>query len=161
MAELWDIGSGSSLKFSGGVRALIFYSRNYLLHVGEHRALLWTSCLCLHVPDTHNSPPAHPPLSHFFCLLVQAALSPLSRTPPWDTSWQADGTDEDGRDWLIPNLLSPCHCGWQKSGPGRAGMGQEQSGGGEADGASCQMESLSWSCAHNSCSGPACTPLHY
>lgn len=29
--------------------------------------------------------------------------------------WQADGTDEDGRDWLIPNLLSPCHSGPQRS----------------------------------------------
>lgn len=28
--------------------------------------------------------------------------------------WQADGTDEDGRDWLIPNLLSPCHSGPQR-----------------------------------------------
>lgn len=28
--------------------------------------------------------------------------------------WQADGTDEDGRDWLIPNLLSPCHSGQQR-----------------------------------------------
>lgn len=27
--------------------------------------------------------------------------------------WQADGTDEDGRDWLIPNLLSLCHSGPQ------------------------------------------------
>lgn len=47
-----------------------------------------------------SSPP--PPFSHSF--------------PPWNqkSGWQADGTDEDGRDWLIPNLLSPCHSGPQR-----------------------------------------------
>ncbi|CAB1450119.1 unnamed protein product [Pleuronectes platessa] len=29
-------------------------------------------------------------------------------------AWQADGTDEDDRDWLIPNLLSPCHSRQQR-----------------------------------------------
>lgn len=52
------------------------------------------------------------------------ALSPLVCDPPPPScslpprnqkpGWQADGTDEDGRDWLIPNLLSPCHSGPQR-----------------------------------------------
>lgn len=57
-------------------------------------------------------------------LVSTPALSPLvCPLPPFSHSfpprnqkpgWQADGTDEDGRDWLIPNLLSPCHSGPQR-----------------------------------------------
>lgn len=70
----------------------------------------WTSAVrCFHA--TH-----HPPLR---CCFVSSGVSspPFSHSfPPRNQKpgWQADGTDEDGRDWLIPNLLSPCHSGPQR-----------------------------------------------
>lgn len=57
------------------------------------------------------------PLPLLLCLLWCAPPTPPCLLPPRNQKpgWQADGTDEDGRDWLIPNLLSPCHSGPQRS----------------------------------------------
>lgn len=53
-------------------------------------------------PGFVSSGVSSPPFTHSF--------PPRNQKP----GWQADGTDEDGRDWLIPNLLSPCHSGPQR-----------------------------------------------
>lgn len=65
--------------------------------------------------------PASPSQSSFVSSVVSRPLLPLSpgNVPSLPgirslAGWQADGTDEDGRDWLIPNLLSPCHSGPQR-----------------------------------------------
>lgn len=58
------------------------------------------------------SPPTTSPHHHHH---LPPPLSPARSLPGIrKPGWQADGTDEDGRDWLIPNLLSPCHSGPQR-----------------------------------------------
>lgn len=59
--------------------------------------------------DATHHPPPPPALSPLVCPLPRP-FPPRNQKP----GWQADGTDEDGRDWLIPNLLSPCHSGPQR-----------------------------------------------
>lgn len=59
----------------------------------------------------------HHPRLHSCFVSSGVSSPPFSRSfPPRNQKpgWQADGTDEDGRDWLIPNLLSPCHSGPQR-----------------------------------------------
>ena len=120
------------------MRALIFDSQNctgvcFCLSHSSYAVLSLQSCF-RHPPDLPLSPtpslglcfvilpcPRSPrfPCSILLCLLcclvplfpVMSYLSPGSRSL---AGWQTDGTDEDGRDWLIPNLLSPCHSGQQR-----------------------------------------------
>ena len=70
------------------------------------------------------------PLSLFFFFFP--AMSHISLESGAGLAWQADGTDEDDRDWLIPNLLSPCHSRQQR----REGSKREREREAEGDGAS-------------------------
>lgn len=78
--------------------------------------------MCLSVPVNFYCPvlSCHPASSSplrlclLWCVLAPPPLSHLFPPRNQKPGWQADGTDEDGRDWLIPNLLSPCHSGPQR-----------------------------------------------
>lgn len=150
-----------------GVRSLIFYSPNCTVSV--FLSIPVTSCCpvftVMFLTPTHSffrrsDPalqfcliPAPPPLCQS-CFVFSSCLTSLSpsnvpsltgiRNP---AGWQADGTDEDGRDWLIPNLLSPCHSGPQR----RKREAREKEG--EGDGASQMEPAVRWRVFH----GPAHT----
>lgn len=139
--ELWH---RLTLKFIERLGCLIFYSP---IPAAAHPSQV-PQIRSLHISSQSGS--------RYWCVLSSRACSPppspigpafsplLSRIPSLPlkvpslpgirslAGWQTDGTDEDGRDWLIPNLLSPCHSGPQR----REGSRREREREGEGDGAS-------------------------
>lgn len=76
-----------------------------------------SSCFVILPPSQFCPPPSHSVLPCLCCLTVCPLFPSFVPYLPGIRSlagWQADGTDEDDRDWLIPNLLSPCHSRQQR-----------------------------------------------